>query len=224
MEVRVRAASGAEFAGELMDVSIGGVAARFTLADDPGLAHDDVVDLVVGSPDHDHAVRALARTIHVEQGGPQHWRYGFDFVDAGDLYSQLDAFYARYFNRRRAPRVEVPPEQRITTRLEWSGGRLVCPVFDLSTSGMSTLVAPDKATKLATVGKFYATLRLPGLDAELGGPVRVEHCTPARHQVLVGMGFHRRVPGGFREHERHLAAYVEKRLAELARWESTLGR
>jgi c-di-GMP-binding flagellar brake protein YcgR len=223
LDVNVHTASGESFPGELVDVSVGGAAARFTLAHDPGLARDEVVELCLAGPDRPSAVQTAARVIYVEQGGAQHWRYGFDFIDVGDLYSQLDEFYAQCFNRRRAERVEVPPEGRVLTRLEWSGGKVDCSVHDISTVGMGAWLAPDKASRLEGAVRLYARLRLPGVGSEIGGPVVLQHRTPVRSRMLIGFGFDLSAEGGFRDFERELSEYVQRRREEIDRWEAAIG-
>ncbi len=221
--VSVRMSTGEEYPGELLDVSVGGASARFTLAEDPGLKLGDVVEVAIRSRTREDFVRTPGRVVHTEPGGEQHWRYGFAFVSIGNLYSQLDEFYARFFNRRKSPRVLVPAEHRLTTHIMWGNHELSCQVHDLSTTGMCAAVPQDKASELEGIDRLRLRFRLPGVAEPLAGPATITNRHATLGRVLLGIEFDLEREEGLARHAEDLRAYVERRCAEIARWEAAIG-
>jgi hypothetical protein len=74
-------------------------------------------------------------------------RVGLEFINSGDLYSQLDDQLGKYFNRRTKDRVRPAPDQ-FSLRLSRKGIRLPASVHDLSELGMGIWVDHVQAVRV----------------------------------------------------------------------------
>ena len=209
---------GPEFPGQLQNVNIGGVSVLFSLAEDPGLAPGETTELVIENLTHGEKVSTPARVAHVEQGGPQHWRYGFEFISAGNLYAQLDAFYARVFNRRTEKRVEPPVERRIAVEITWRAERFKGRLQDVSASGLGVWISDEAAAKLEGVDEVGARFRLYGGGDFLAGKAEIMHRAPVLGRHLLGLRFDLDSESGFSLHREAICDYVDQRTREIERW------
>ena len=97
-------ADGEPIHGELKDVNAGGAGVQFPADRDPGLELDQKVDLTFSSLKSEGTVVLSARvagTEAAEEGGS---RYGFEFLEVGGLFENLDSYLFPLFNRRRVLR------------------------------------------------------------------------------------------------------------------------
>jgi hypothetical protein len=146
-------------------------------------------------------------------------RYGLEFVNLGNLYSQLDNFYSRHFNRRRHLRVLPALDRKIHAMVRWNGGELRVPVFDVSESGVGLVLTKDSAARTAEVTEFDIELRLPGHEVALRGNAHTQHRSPLHQNILLGVKFDMQGSGGWSAHLSAIRAFVEQRATEMALWE-----
>lgn len=219
MQVFVSREGETEFTGEFIDVSAGGAAARFTLANDPGMKAGEIVSLTIKSSTRDNFVRTPARVVYSEPGGDQHWRYGFQFVSTGDLYSQLDEFYSRFFNRRGSPRVKAPAERRVTIALLWGDNEQPGTAHDVSGTGMCVAIPLDAVARLQGIERVRLRFRLPGSETVHYGPARILHRNRVVGRMLLGIEFDLEREDGLTRTWAELEAFVQERHREVERWE-----
>jgi c-di-GMP-binding flagellar brake protein YcgR len=203
---------------ELVDLTLRGVGVRVLFVSDRNLKVGDIVELKIGAMMRDE-VATPARVVNSAPDGVSHIRYGFEFLNIGNLFSQLDEFYARYFNRRRNTRVLPSLDRKIQATLNWGGGQLRVQVFDVSESGIGLVLTRDSATRVLEVKSFEVRFKLPGREEELAGSVSVRHRTPVHQHVLLGSTFDLEKPDGFARHLPAIRAFVKQRASEMAMWE-----
>ena len=203
---------------ELVDLTMRGVGVRVPFASDRNLKIGDIVELKIGAMMRDE-IATPARVVNSGPDGESHVRYGFEFLNIGNLYSQLDGFYARHFNRRRNTRVLPALDRKIQASLSWSGDELHVQVFDLSESGIGLVLTKDSAARVLEIQRFNVRFKLPGSEEALAGPVSVRHRTPVHQHVLLGLTFDLKTPVGFSRHLPAIRAFVEQRASEMAMWE-----
>jgi c-di-GMP-binding flagellar brake protein YcgR len=160
-----------------------------------------------------------ARVVNTGPDGDSHIRYGFEFLNLGNLYSQLDAFYARHFNRRRHARVLPSLDRKIQASLTWGNQELRVQVFDVSESGVGLVLTRDSAARVLELKRFDVRFKLPGSPEELSGPVEVRHRTPMNQHVLLGLAFDLKASHSFARHIPAIRAFVVQRATEMAMWE-----
>jgi c-di-GMP-binding flagellar brake protein YcgR len=204
---------------ELLDLTVRGAGVRVPFANDRNLKRGDIVELSIGAMMRDE-IMTPARIANTQADGNSHIRYGLEFLNLGNLYSQLDAFYSRHFNRRRKPRVLPSLDRKISATLTWNGGELNVHVFDVSEAGIGLVLTKDSAARVLEIPRFNVKFKLPGTNEELKGPVTVKHRSPVQQHVLLGLIFDVEAADGFAKHAAALRAFVEQRTREMAMWDS----
>jgi c-di-GMP-binding flagellar brake protein YcgR len=207
-------------AGEFLDLSVQGVGARFLLEHDPRLARGDVVELTIASLSHGK-VKTPARVIYSQSSAPRHVRYGFEFINIGNLYSQLDNFYARLFNRRASIRVRPALDRKVRLRLSWKVNELEANVNEISTGGVGLIMNEADALRLKDVEEVGVAFRLPGVKLEFSGKARILNRKTAGERVFLGLAFDLTDPQGLVLQAAELQKFVEERTAEMERWEQS---
>jgi hypothetical protein len=203
---------------EFCDASTRGASVR-VLLEHAYMGVGDAVELEVTAPDQ-HSVRTPARIVSSRQDGDRHIRYGFEFINLGNLYAQLDEFYARWFNRRRDHRGPAELDARTPVRLSWSGHFLQVSINELSRGGLGLALTPEQAVLLERIDEVELAFQLPGCEA-MSGTAHVRHRTPLESRVLVGLEFELDSPLGFSRHCAALAEYLEERDRKRATWASS---
>ena len=207
---------------ELIDLSVRGAGVRVPFAQDRNLKIGDVVELIIGSMMRGEVITG-ARVSNLGPHGESHVRYGLEFLNLGNLYSQLDSFYSRHFNRRRHLRVLPSLDRKIHALLRWSGGELKVPVFDISASGLGVVLSKDSAARTAEITVFDLEFKLPGRDETLRGRATARHRSPLRNNVLLGLDFDLSAKSSLQAQVPAIRQFVEQRTAEMALWEKNWG-
>jgi c-di-GMP-binding flagellar brake protein YcgR len=205
---------------ELIDLSVRGSCIRIPFAKDRNLKVDDLVELSIGSMMRNE-VKTTARVANIAREGETHIRYGLQFLNVENLYAQLDAFYARHFNRRRHVRVLPSLDRKVQVKLHWCGEEVSGHVFDISESGIGVTLTKDSSARIAEVQKLELALKLPGVEGVLGGSATVRSRTPMSQHTLVSLEFDLDAADGFGQNAATLAKFVERRVAEMTKWEQS---
>lgn len=206
---------------EFVDVSVHGAGLRVTAERGAKLELGNVLEITVMSLSHGK-VTTPGKLVHKESDG-KHTRLGFEFVNIGDLYSQLDAFYARIFNRRRAVRVRPELDRKLTVVMRWSGKEMKANVTNVSETGVGISLPAETATQIEGVEKVAIQFKLPGAAEDLQGHAFVRNKNAVSGQVVYGLMFDFDQPGSLTTRRAEIGAYVEKRAEEIAKWESSWG-
>jgi hypothetical protein len=204
---------------ELMDLTIRGAGLRVPFAGDRNLKVGNVIELTIGNMMRKEIVTP-AMVVNVIPDGTTHVRYGCEFINAGNLFSQLDAFYARHFNRRRHLRVFPSLDRKMHATLAWTSGEMRVHIYDLSERGMGVVLSRDSSVRVVDVKQFEVRFKLPDCDAELRVDAKVKHRSPINQQFLLGLQFEVDGERGAKAHAPELREFVERRSAEMAQWES----
>jgi len=222
IEFKVRNSDNVEFLGDFVDASIGGAAARFTLANEPGLSIGDVVEVCIKAQNQETGIVTPAKVVYVEPGGDQHWRYAFEFTSVGNLYAQMDEFHAQIFNRRRDRRILIPPEQAIRAKILWGENSMDCKLHDLSIGGMSTVLADEKAQRLEGIERVRVQIDLHLNGQIIEGAAFLRHRKTLPGRVLLGVEFKLEGENGFRASQAELDRFITARRIVIERWERAI--
>ena len=220
LEATLRVSGWEPITVELIDLTVRGAGLRLPFAQDRNLKVDDVVEITVGTMMRSEIVTP-ARVANVGRDGDSHVRYGVEFLNVGSLYSQLDAFYARYFNRRRNLRVLPSLDRKIQATLRWNGGEHRAHVYDVSETGIGVVVSKDTAAQFAEIPGFEISFQLPGRPGECKGRAAVRHRSPLFNQILLGLKFDLDQADGMQLHTAALRQFIDQRAAEMAMWEKS---
>lgn len=206
------------FQGEVVDLTAGGVAVRFTVQKHPSLAIDNVVEVTVSSTKWDGEIVTPARVAYFRRDGEAKIRYGFEFINRGDLYRQLDAFYVRVFNRRKALRVLPDLDRKVPATISFGGVDYKATLHDISVRGAGLILSHDCAEKLPPVDAFEIGFQLPGTKKSLSGRAFLRNRMQLPSTVLVGLEFD--LDGNFGRCLQQLEKFVDQRVEETAKWEA----
>lgn len=205
---------------EFLDVSVHGVGLKLSAERGDKLELGDVVELTVMSFSHGK-VTTPGKLVHKESDG-KFVRVGFEFVNIGDLYSQLDAFYSRVFNRRRSVRVRPELDRKLTVVMRAANKELKATVTNVSDTGLGIVMPMESGAELGNVEVVAIQFKLPGASEPLHGAASVRNKSTASGQFLCGLMFDFDQQSSLATRRGEIAAYVEKRAEEIAKWESSL--
>lgn len=206
--------------GDFRDVCVQGVGASFRLTKDPKLTEDEVVEVVVKCGMRDE-IKTPARTVYGQVENDGRVRYGFQFINEGNLYSQLDAFYARLFNRRGSVRVRPALEHSVTATIGWRSNELDVTLCDISATGAGITLPLTNAYELAGIERLRIRFDLPGVRNTFEGEVRVEKRKQTGSRAWLGVSFDFDGGGNLDSMAGELAAFVDRRVDEMEGWESS---
>ncbi|MEZ5975346.1 MAG: PilZ domain-containing protein [Planctomycetota bacterium] len=99
-------------------------------------------------------------------------KVGIEFINSGDLYSQLDDQLGKYFNRRETDRIKVGPGH-LSLRLSRKAIRLQATMHDLSELGIGAWVDHVQAAKLAVGDMLKFRLKSREDNGTVHGRVKV---------------------------------------------------
>ena len=207
------------FQGDFRDVSILGVGASFRVESDPSLSEDDVVEVVIKSGHRDE-VCTPARAIYGQFESDNVLRYGLEFINARNLYSQLDSFYSQLFNRRNSPRVRPALEHNVLARVGWRSNEIDVLVTEVSATGVGLTMPLAEAYQLVGIESVRLAFRLPGIPGEFTGQARIEKRKQTGARALLGLSFEFEAGGTLGSMAGELAGFVDARVSEMEGWEA----
>jgi PilZ domain len=215
-------------AGDLADLSAGGAGVSFSLERDPELEPSQVVRLSFTSLVHGGEVVGEAKICSSyettdEHGGAVTRRYGLEFCDREMLFAQLDAYYFKFFNRRRAMRVRPALDTNLLATLAFGPGRMQVQINDISADGFGVLATPEKASMLEEVEDLTCTFNLPKSDEPFCWQAQALHLSSLAHGVLFGAVFLIPDEPEANAQRQLLADYCGDRMADMARWDTAYG-
>lgn len=214
------AGPGGALPGQFIDLSMGGVAAAFPRDKDPRWKVGDAVEVVVQSLSHGK-VRSPARVVYAKGVEGRLVRYGFEFVNAGDLYAQLDTFYERLFNRRSSMRVRPSLDRKVKLTLTCEGRSREATIAEISATGVGLVLDPAQGAGLEADRRVAVEFKLPGAREALRGHARIVSAKATSERVVLGLAFDLHGSQGLGSQAAALEAFIDARAAEMARWESS---
>ncbi len=225
--VKLAASNQPPVAGELVDLSAGGVGVLFPGGRDPGLDPGQEVLLSFSSLMHGGEVvaEALARSSwDGDEGGR---RYGFEFTDRERLFAQLDAYYFKFFNRRRAMRVRPALDRKLTATLAIESDSMEVSIHNISPDGFGVVVAPEKAGMLEGAEDLTCTFAVPKTASQERAAgvwlARAVHLSPLPQGLVFGAVFLIPEDPEVIARRQALAEYCAERSAEMALWDTPSG-
>lgn len=211
------------FKGEIVDLSAGGAGIQFPTDKAPEVDSGGEVRLSFTSLVHGGEVSALARVASVreEEEGSTIRRFGFEFSDHEALFAQLDTYYFKFFNRRRAMRVRPALDKKLTATLNFGPGNMEVSIFDISPDGFGMVMAPEKASLLDEVEDLGCTFTLPGAPEPQAWQARAVHISELQHGVHFGAVFLLNPEDEEAAVQRQqMVNFCAERAAEIALWDT----
>lgn len=206
-------------AEEIVDITIGGAGTRFPSEPTRSLAPGDPVRLVFSAAGLERPIEVEATVAaRLEVNGHSH--LSFTFAHRHRLERELPRELFRLFNRRKAPRAEVPPGVApLLVRLNVPDAAL--PGFvarsslrDISETGLGALAEAYVDEVLADVESVEVSLRFPESERVLRIAARIRNRNRSGDGVHYGLMFD---AGRTRDfvHQRELVSALVAHFAEL---------
>lgn len=210
----------------LQNLTIRGAGVTTSLTDDGVLSSEDVLGVTIQSTWDSWSIRTPAMVRGAKAGDEGTVDYSIQFINLGNLYSQMEDALGRYFNRRARQRVRPEMDRPLSAQLSSRGQVMWGTVYDLSTQGMGLVVDHVEAARLTVNADGTVRFQLPGPRKDLEGGVIIRQHRRLREQDMVGLEFDLADRDGFVTHEEMLSEYCaerEKRMNELeVSWEGEL--
>ena len=201
---------------ELTDLSVQGLGLQLPGRRNPDLVAGDIYEVVIGSSMHpDILTPVQLRSAHEQTDC---WRYGFEFIDTGGLYDQLDDFFVRFFNRRGNRRMRLMAQERIKLHMSWEGGHRDVAVYDVSGSGVGFALSAQDLPAIDRGQRLELSFRLPGNSAELTGHGTLARITLLADRFVLGIAFDLDEPEGLGQHRGTLDRFVQDRAKLREAW------
>ncbi len=208
-------------AGSLVDLSMSGLGLYLPGRRNTDLIGGDVYEVRIGSQVHDDVVTPVQmRSAHEEGAG---WRYGFEFIDVGDLYEQLDEFFVRYFNRRRNKRMRLMAQDRIKLMMSWESGSLEVKVYDVSNSGVGFAISAAELPAIEVGQRLHVSFKLPNSPQPLQGHATLVRMTLLADRFVLGLAFDLGEHEGLGQQRGVLDRFVQDRAKLREAWNNLAG-
>jgi hypothetical protein len=208
---------------ELVDLSTRGIGVRIPGRRRAELVVGDLYQVTIGSQVHPDIATPVQLRASTEEGEDA-WRYGFEFIDVGGLYEQLDDFFVRYLNRRHDERLRLAGRERIQLTLDWEGGRREVHVFDVSSGGVGFSLSAQDLPALEPGARVAVSFRLPGAATELVGHATLARLTLLGSSFVLGLAFDFEEPEGLALGRPELERYLAERKRLRDAWNSLADR
>jgi len=208
-----------ELEASLLDLTMRGAGVRVPAPEGQAPKVSDVLEVTIQSQRDGWEIRTpgIVRQVKAQKGGAI--LCGIEFINLGNLYSQMDDTLALYFNRRSRVRVPAEADSPISADLASTGHRLTAVVYDLTTKGIGLLVRHAEATPLRVDAAAIVRLKLPDSKNDMEGRAFIRQHRALHYQDVVGLEFDLRQTEGFAAYQDQIAAFCARRLAERAKWE-----
>ena len=207
---------------ELVDITTLGVGVRIPGKRRAEMIRGDVYQVTIGCEVQPDIATPVQLRSMAEEGDA--WHYGFEFVDVGGLYEQLDDFFVHYLNRRHDERLRLAGQDRIELTMEWEGGRRQVQVYDISRSGVGFGLSAQELPALEEGARVGVRFRLPGTGLELAGHATLARLTLLGARFVLGLAFDFEEPGGLALQRRQLERFIAERRRLREAWNSLAER
>lgn len=209
---------------DLNDLHIGGAGASIPTELDPGIQADDMVRITVAHPVDGWSVTTPAKVEYKVPEARDLIRFGFAFVNQGNLYAQLDNAMVRYFNRRRGNRIFTSLDESFDAELKSNGKSIQGRVHDISRVGISLVVDKQLLERFRGNDALDVEFRLPGSSRLLQGTGKIIQKRELGEHSFIAVEFDIEDRRGFSKYQDRLSEYVLQRQHLTTQYEEALER
>ena len=174
--------------GRLDDLCIQGANVRVSRDAVPYLHMDQVIAARIEHVKEGWSVTSPCMVRSIETTARFYVKVGIEFINSGDLYSQLDDQLGKYFNRREMDRVRVGTSN-LSLRLSRKAMRLQASVHDLSEIGIGAWVDHVQAVRLEVGDTLKFRLKSTDNSEAVQGRLEVARKENHGSKDYVGMMF-----------------------------------
>ncbi len=147
-------------------------------------------------------------------------RYGMAFADPDELFTRLEPYFLKFFNRRRLQRVlpELGRSMKADVRSE-DGGGFRLDIQDLSEEGIGLALHSEEVEWFGANESFDIEFKIPGANVLWNGTGERIHMTPLKGSHRGGLAFHEPDAKVTPAHGA-LEVWLNTRRVAMAKWDS----
>ncbi|MCP5020279.1 MAG: PilZ domain-containing protein [bacterium] len=149
----------------------------------------DVLQFTLAHPMHGWSVCTPAKVIRSVPQGPGQTLIALQFINTGNLYSQLDNAMGRYFSRRRNNRVHPDKGKVIDVKVADGSTQFTGKIYDISTEGIGITLSQEEGRQLHPDMPLSAAFMLPNSDQLIQGEISVRQRRMMGDMAFVGALF-----------------------------------
>ena len=146
--------------GEVLDLSLYGCSVRVPLTQAPIVPVGGTVSLTLHASDTKSVT--ITATVQASTGRDKFRRMGLAFSNPAALHAMLSPKLLRWFNERRALRVQPRPPVSVAVDVPGQERRLTGRMLDISAEGVGVVVDGESAQELSQVVRVGLEFTLPG--------------------------------------------------------------
>ena len=203
--------SGNVIPAAVMDVSAGGTSLEIDSGKTTELGVGATLWIAFASLRTKAEVPIQAHVVSVMESKDGHVRYGMAFADPDELFTRLEPYFLKFFNRRRLQRVlpELGRSMKADVRsADGEGFRL--EIQDLSEEGIGLALHADEIEWMKANESFDIEFKIPGANV---------HVTPLKGSERGGLAFHEPDAKVTAAHGA-LEVWLNTRRVAMAKWDS----
>lgn len=151
---------GGSLLGEVLDLSLYGCSVRVPLTQAPIVPVGGTVTLTLHASDTKSVT--ITATVQASTGRDKFRRMGLAFSNPAALHAMLSPKLLRWFNERRALRVQPRPPVSVAVDVPGQERRLTGRMLDISAEGVGVVVDGESAQELSQVVRVGLEFTLPG--------------------------------------------------------------
>ncbi|MCA9001068.1 MAG: PilZ domain-containing protein [Planctomycetes bacterium] len=161
-----------------------------------------------------------AHVVSVMESKDGRSRFGFAITDPEELFTRIEPYYLRYFNRRRLLRVlpELGRTMKADVRTP-DGGGFRLDIQDITEDGIGLVLRADEIEWMASGDVFDVEFKIPGANVVWTGTADRIHVSPLKDSTRGGLAF-REPDAKMGAAQGALEVWLNTRRVAMAKWDS----
>lgn len=212
--------SGEVVPAEVIDVSAGGASLQMVTTLVKELTVGVTANLSFGSLRVRGELPVQAHVVSVMQSKDGRSRFGFAITDPDELFTRIEPYYLRFFNRRRLLRVlpELGRPLKADVRTP-DGGGFRLDIQDITEEGIGFVLRDDEIEWMGSGEVFDVEFKIPGANVVWNGTADRVHVSQLKDSTRGGLVF-REPDSKEGAAQGALEIWLNTRRVAMAKWDS----
>ncbi|MCP5021642.1 MAG: PilZ domain-containing protein [bacterium] len=212
--------SGEVVVADVLDVSAGGASLQMETSQVHELSVGVSANLLFRSLRVRSELLVQAHVVSVLASKDGRSRFGFSIMDSDELFTRIEPYYLKYFNRRRLLRVlpELGRSMKADVRTP-DGGGFRLDVQDVTEEGIGFALHADEIEWMGSGEAFDVEFKIPGANVVWNGTADRVHITGLKDAVRAGLAF-REPDAKTGPAQGALEVWLSTRRVAMAKWDS----
>ncbi len=212
--------SGEVIAAEVLDVSAGGASLQMETNQVGELTVGATANLSFSSLRMRAELAVQANVVSVMESKDGRSRFGFALTDPDELFTRIEPYYLKFFNRRRLVRVlpELGRSMKADVRTP-DGGGFRLDIQDMTEEGIGFILRDDEIEWMKGGEAFDVEFKIPGANVVWNGTADRVHVSELIDTVRGGLLF-REPDSKTGPAQGALEVWLNTRRVAMAKWDS----